>query len=72
MQRDNLRRVQEERINNEVYRQKIASARQAIFQWGKGIKSAAVENLLSTESYVPITVSVKFCLLPLLLIARNT
>lgn len=40
--------------------QRIRIARTAIYEKGKGVKSAAVEDLLGPQSYVPTTV----CLLP--------
>ena len=63
MKRDENRRLREERVDNDSYRRKVKSARRYIFEQGKGIKSAAVEDLLSEESYVPITVSMSASLL---------
>jgi len=63
MKRDKNRRLREEQVDNDSYRRKVKSARQYIFEQGKGIESAAVEDLLSEESYVPITVSMPAFLL---------
>ena len=57
MKRDDTRRVHDERVDDAHYRRRIESAWRYIFQSGKGIKSVAVEDLLSQDSCVPITVS---------------
>ena len=71
MKRDKNRRLREEQVDNDSYRRKVKSARQYIFEQGKGIESAAVEDLLSEESYVPITVSMPAFLLVWILIVMH-
>ena len=60
MKRDDAHRVCEARVDDMHYRRRVESARRYIFQQGKGVKSAAVEDILSRDSYVPITVSSTF------------
>jgi len=60
MKRDDAHRVREARVDDMHYRCRVESARRYIFQQGKGVKSAAVEDILSQDSYVPIMVSNTF------------
>ena len=54
---DAARRRNLRRQNGHALSHKVKIARKAIYESGKGVKSAAVENLLSFGSYVPTEVS---------------
>ena len=57
MKRDDAHRVHEARVDDDHYQHRVESAWRYIFQQGKGVKSTAVEDILSQDSYVPITAS---------------
>ncbi|KAK7689513.1 hypothetical protein QCA50_007305 [Cerrena zonata] len=61
MHYDFSRRVNLQRSSGAAQIRKVTVARAAIYEWGKGLKSTAVENLLGAESYVPTV-----CCLPVL------
>lgn len=53
---DTGRREKLAREDDNSFRSKIRSARRAIYELGKGVKSTAVENILANESLVPTSV----------------
>lgn len=53
---DMTRRMNHKRKNGTPLQYKIKKARAAIYERGKGVKSTAVEDLLSPQSYVPTLV----------------
>ena len=71
MQQDDACRVREEHVDDRAYWWNIASARKAIFEEGKGVKSTAVERLLGAELYVPITVCVRIFLIIVIIDHKN-
>ena len=54
---DDVRRTNHRRANGPSLKMRISVSRAAIYERGKGIKSTAVEDLLSPLSYVPTLVS---------------
>ena len=60
MKRDDTCRVCDEWVDDACYWHWVQSAWQYIFQDGKGVKSTAVEDILSQDSSVPIMVSSAF------------
>lgn len=54
---DGFRRDNHKRTNGVSRKWRIDSSRSAIHEHGKGVKSKAVEDLLSPLSYVPTSVS---------------
>lgn len=62
MKRDMSQRKSLARIDNDQLRDNVARARTFIYEKNYAIKSVAVENLLSTDSYVPTAVGCCLCL----------
>ena len=60
---DANRRVRLKRTNGIGLRWRIKAARDAIYRYGKSVKSKAVEDLLSPLSYVPTSVSIHAALI---------
>ena len=60
MKQDDAHQVHKAQVDAMHYWYRVESAQQYIFQQGKGVKSAAVEDILSWDLYVPIMVSNTF------------
>lgn len=59
---DDNRRVRLKRTNGTQFSRNIQNAREAIYQYGKTIKSKVVEDILFPLSYVPTSVNSISCL----------
>ena len=59
MKRDDARRVRNERVDTYSHQHLVQTAHDAIYKDGKGVKSVAVDGLLSKESYIPTMASTR-------------